>query len=385
MTLESPLPHIRAGAATLWGRPEDATLPLNMRLVRLAGAMLWLVGAITLVVLAAVWPPTQRIGDAGWAAVAGAMVIALVIIVRRLRHSHGNVSLSETLGSAYVAVLGIAVLEWLAGGRASPYHFLYVVPLLFVPAAHSPRRLLAFLAFLALAMCAPLAYDGLNAAAAAEIAVQLVMLLCVAAVVRALFLILRRQSAALSEARDRAEQTARRDPLTGLGNRLAFEEAVEVEVARARRSPAGLSLIVGDLNNFKAVNDELGHLVGDKLLRYVADCLRNTARRSDECFRWGGDEFVVLLPRTQARSARRVARRIQRAVTAARIDSVPQASLEMTCAVAELAPSQSSSDLLAAADEVLTALKVKRNEGAYSDADDDTGQLRALGDRIIDG
>jgi hypothetical protein len=57
----------------------------------------------------------------------------------------------------------------------------------------------------------------------------------------------------------------------------------------------------------------------------------------------------------------------------------------MTCAVAELAPSQSSSDLLAAADEVLTALKVKRNEGAYSDAGDGSDQVRALGDRIIDG
>lgn len=93
----------------------------------------------------------------------------------------------------------------------------------------------------------------------------------------------------------------------------------------------------------------------------------------------------MLLPRTQARSARRVARRIQRAVASARIDSVPQASLEMTCAVAELAPSQSSSDLLAAADEVLTALKVKRNEGAYADAGDGTGQVGAVGDRIVDG
>jgi diguanylate cyclase (GGDEF)-like protein len=354
--------RIRVGIALLWGRPEDGKLPLNLRVVRLAGAMLWLVGAITLAVLAAVWPPTQRIGDAGWAVLGAAMAIAVGILIRRLRLAPGSLNLTETLGTAYVGLLGIAVLEWLAGGRASPYHFLYVVPLLFVPAVHSPRRLLVFLAMTVLAVLGPLAYDGFRPAVAAEMLVQLVILLCVAGVARSLFLQLRRQSSALGEARDRAEQTARRDPLTGLGNRLAFEEAVDVEVARARRNPAGLSLIVGDLNNFKAVNDELGHLVGDRLLRHVADCMRNTARRSDECFRWGGDEFVVLLPRTQAREARRVARRIQDAVASTRIESVPQAQLEMTCAVAELAPSHSSDDLLAAADEVLTAVKVGRGE-----------------------
>jgi len=274
MTLDTLTARISAGAAALWGRPEDAALPLDMRVVRQAGAMLWLVGAATLVALAVLWPPTERIGAAGWPVLGVAIVVALAVAARRLGMWR-NVSLTETLGSAYVGLLGIAVLEWLAGGRASPYHLLYALPLLFVPAAHNPRRLLAFLAVLVVAVCAPLAYDGYSGRAAADMAVQLVMLLCIAAVVRALFLILRRQSAALRHARDRAERAARRDPLTGLGNRLAFEEAVDVEVARARRDDASLSLIVADLDNFKAVNDELGHMTGDRLLRGVADsCAR---------------------------------------------------------------------------------------------------------------
>ena len=379
MTLETLTARISAGAGALWGRPADASLPLDMRVVRQAGAMLWLVGVATLLALAALWPPTERIGHAGWLVLGVAIVLALAIAARRLGIGPGNVSLAETLVAAYVGLLGIAMLEWLAGGRAAPYHFLYVLPLLFVPAVHSPRRLLAFLAVLVVAVCAPLAYDGYSGRAAADIAVQLVMLLCVAAVVRTLFLTLRRQSAALHQARDRAEQAARRDPLTGLGNRLAFEEAVDVEVARARRDGASLSLIVADLDNFKTVNDELGHMTGDRLLRGVADCLRATARRSDECFRWGGDEFVVLLPRTGGRQARQVAGRIEGTVASTRVERVPQGHLDITCAVAELAPENSTQDLLAAADDMLTAAKLKRGAG------NPTGQVREFGDRAAGG
>ena len=361
MTLDTLKARISAGAGAVWGRPEDASLPLDMRVVRQAGAMLWLVGTATLVVLGAVWPPTAM-GDEGWVVLGTAIAVALALVVRRLALSRGRVTLHETLGSAYVAVLGIAALEWLAGGRGSPYHLLFVLPLLFVPAVHSPRGLAGFLAVLGLAVSAPLAYEGYSGRLAAETVVQLVMLLCVAAVVRALFLILRRQSAALRRARDRAEQVARRDPLTGLGNRLAFEEAVDVEVARARRDQASLSLIVADLDNFKAVNDELGHITGDRLLRGVADCLRATARRSDECFRWGGDEFVVLLPRTEGRQARQVAGRIEGTVASTRVERVPQGHLDITCAVAELAPTDSTDHLLARADDILTAAKLRRSE-----------------------
>jgi hypothetical protein len=84
-----------------------------------------------------------------------------------------------------------------------------------------------------------------------------------------LFTLLRAQRAGLRLARRRAEELARRDPLTGLGNRLSLQEALEVEVARARRQGSPLTLIVGDLDDFEDTNDDFGHATGDNCLRKV--------------------------------------------------------------------------------------------------------------------
>jgi diguanylate cyclase (GGDEF)-like protein len=108
----------------------------------------------------------------------------------------------------------------------------------------------------------------------------------------------------------------RRDPLTGLPNRRAFEERLPVELARAVRSARPLSLCLLDLDGFKAVNDNLGHPAGDEALRAVAEIL-GRARLSDDCFRIGGDEFAVLMPETAAEEARVAARRIAEQVKAA--------------------------------------------------------------------
>src|SRR5204862_6949646 len=94
----------------------------------------------------------------------------------------------------------------------------------------------------------------------------------------------------------RANALARVDPLTGLGNRRAFEESMATEIARSRRHESPLSLLICDLDQFKKINDAYGHLAGDNCLRQVADALRNELRGADVCFRWGGDEFVVVLP-----------------------------------------------------------------------------------------
>lgn len=92
------------------------------------------------------------------------------------------------------------------------------------------------------------------------------------------------------------ERSAVTDSLTGLGNREGFERVMRNELARARRYEHHLSLVIVDLNNFKRVNDTYGHAVGDETLQRVADTLRSSRRGSDVVFRWGGDEFVLLLP-----------------------------------------------------------------------------------------
>ena len=120
--------------------------------------------------------------------------------------------------------------------------------------------------------------------------VQLGLLRDVAAQVMALFE-MRRMAAVLTRA-------ATRDPLTGLGNRRAVEAAIHAAIARAERGLGTPSVVMADLDQFKAVNDELGHAVGDAVLVSAAQRLSATARSVDTVARLGGDEFVVLLEHT---------------------------------------------------------------------------------------
>jgi len=96
----------------------------------------------------------------------------------------------------------------------------------------------------------------------------------------------------------REQRMSRNDMLTGISNRRGFQEFAQAEIARARRSGRPLTVVYIDLDNFKSVNDRLGHETGDDLLRVVADNLRNNFRITDTVARLGGDEFVLLLPET---------------------------------------------------------------------------------------
>ncbi len=110
------------------------------------------------------------------------------------------------------------------------------------------------------------------------------------------------------------DRLAQRDPLTGLGNRRSFNEVLEREMARARRDGSELSLALFDVDHFKAVNDEHGHQVGDQVLRSVARALAGDVRGADLASRYGGEEFVVLLPGASADRATHTAERLRLAV-----------------------------------------------------------------------
>jgi diguanylate cyclase (GGDEF)-like protein len=94
-----------------------------------------------------------------------------------------------------------------------------------------------------------------------------------------------------------------RDPLTGLYNRHHFNDVIRRELANVRRYGTELSVLVVDVDRFKQINDAKGHAVGDEVLRFVANYLTTCIRESDFVFRWGGDEFLLLLPRTDEGSA----------------------------------------------------------------------------------
>jgi diguanylate cyclase (GGDEF)-like protein len=153
-----------------------------------------------------------------------------------------------------------------------------------------------------------------------------------------------------------ADELARVDALTGLGNRRALDEALPVHVARAERAGRALAALVGDLDRFKQINDAHGHGAGDALLRDVAAVLRDVVRTPDACFRWGGDEFVVLLADAGEAEARDVAARIAAAVTG-RCQAPDGAPTTISLGAAAHGTGRTGADLLAAADADLLGVK----------------------------
>jgi len=122
-----------------------------------------------------------------------------------------------------------------------------------------------------------------------------------------------RQRNRIARLRARLADTSRTDPLTGLLNRRAFEELLELELQRAARADRPLSVVVGDIDNFRAVNESQGHAAGDAALQAVAGNSLKWKRRIDHAARVGGEEFALLLPETDERGAFIVAERLRRA------------------------------------------------------------------------
>ncbi|SFD00461.1 diguanylate cyclase (GGDEF) domain-containing protein [Thiohalospira halophila DSM 15071] len=123
-----------------------------------------------------------------------------------------------------------------------------------------------------------------------------------------------RYQESLRELSESLREAALHDPLTGLGNRRYLVERLEAELERCRRNGAPLSLGVLDVDYFKAVNDRLGHERGDRLLCHISDLLADQLREYDLCGRWGGEEFVLVLPETTAEEAKAICDRLRRTI-----------------------------------------------------------------------
>ncbi|KAA3646266.1 MAG: diguanylate cyclase [Chloroflexi bacterium] len=122
--------------------------------------------------------------------------------------------------------------------------------------------------------------------------------------------------AAITIENARLHQLVRRqaltDALTALPNRRAFDLRLEDEISRAQRYENKMALVMMDFNDFKRVNDRYGHPAGDRMLRRFAVCMQNSVRRTDFLARYGGDEFVLLLPETDGKNAEILAQKLQR-------------------------------------------------------------------------
>lgn len=185
----------------------------------------------------------------------------------------------------------------------------------------------------------------------------------------------RRAGPAIDNARrfKEARQLADLDALTGLHNRRYFHETLAREVARAHRYGRRLSLLVFDLDDFKAVNDRIGHLAGDAVLGQVAERVREVVRSADVACRVGGDEFAIILPESTLEDADRLSRRLQR-----QLQSQPPTQvgpIGISGGVAELGPQDDALTLFQRADEALYRAK-RGGKGRIDPDEPDGGGLR---------
>ncbi len=110
------------------------------------------------------------------------------------------------------------------------------------------------------------------------------------------------------------EEAALQDPLTGMSNRRHLTQRLDEEVERSMRTQRPLSIALLDLDHFKSVNDRFGHETGDQLLCRIGDSIRASVRTNDACGRWGGEEFLLLLPETDREQVLAVCDRVHRAI-----------------------------------------------------------------------
>jgi diguanylate cyclase (GGDEF)-like protein len=153
-----------------------------------------------------------------------------------------------------------------------------------------------------------------------------------------------------------AREHAELDPLTGLANRRVFHETLEREAARARRYGRSVTLVVFDVDDFKAVNERLGHLAADRVLAEIGARVRATVRGADVACRVGGDEFGVVMPESSVDDGVKLSERLQAAVSSPAL--VQAGQLSISAGIAELEANDDARALFEHADHALYRAKV---------------------------
>lgn len=164
---------------------------------------------------------------------------------------------------------------------------------------------------------------------------------------------------ALRRSEERYRQLSQTDALTGLFNSRHLQERLVEELARARRYGRPLSILVADCDDFKAINDRFGHLEGDKVLQSLAGVISTCLRLTDAAFRYGGEEFVLILPEADTRAAMTLAERLCGCFAESPVKTETGETVKCTVSigVAELQPDEDIASLIRRADEACYGAK----------------------------
>ena len=163
------------------------------------------------------------------------------------------------------------------------------------------------------------------------------------------------KTAQLRNAMERIEHLAATDKLTGVHNRLKLDELLEAELARSARTGRPFSVILIDIDHFKRINDEHGHLVGDSFLKAFTSLLSARIRSTDAIGRWGGEEFLILCPETAKSDAHALAEDLRSAISGHTFEGAGHATASL--GIAEFAPDDTSERIMKRADDALYTAK----------------------------
>ena len=160
----------------------------------------------------------------------------------------------------------------------------------------------------------------------------------------------------LRELSQALKEASLRDPLTGLGNRRFLMERLHEETERANRKSGAYALAILDVDHFKTINDRFGHEAGDKALSEIAKAIEAALRDYDLCGRWGGEEFLVVMPETGLDAANQVAERVRQGVHAVTLDYV-SCPVSVSLGLTTYRPGEDFSETLNRADAALLQAK----------------------------
>ncbi|MCG8518988.1 MULTISPECIES: GGDEF domain-containing protein [Marinobacter] len=179
----------------------------------------------------------------------------------------------------------------------------------------------------------------------------------------------RRSKLGLIQLASRFEYAAKHDALTGLANRREGHNRIDSEYQRYLRNGRGFSVMLMDIDLFKSVNDNYGHQAGDRMIKLVAESLQTECRRVDMIARWGGEEFLVLLPETDTAEAVQIANRVRQSIATQAIEFDGQAiTATISVGVASIHGNETIDRVLQRADEALYQAKTQgRNQVCDSD------------------